>query len=227
MSGPPKIPHPATYQGMSFAKVVDDIPKDASVDSLKAFLPSILNALYFTPAGHKSQIDAGVEGLRRQPHVLTAIESVYAGVTRERTDFRLLLISLYGELRRKDGIDFLQEIAWQPLPPQETSDYLTPREKEESIQAKAVQSLAYLRSETADSLVLNVVSTHPSRLVRIAAIDAFVWNHPADPASLKRLLEKVKPGEEAYVGMQHFHRAINVDEFNQGLRQWRKNTEPK
>ena len=69
-----------------------------------------------------------------------------------------------------------------------------------TLQAKAIDGLAYLQSRRADEEVLNQVQKHPSIIVRSEAISAYLWNQK-DKAVARRTLLQFSPaaGEERYL----------------------------
>ncbi len=119
------------------------------------------------------------------------------------TDFTRALVSLsiLGEMRSSAGEQCLTRFVHLPLP---TTGPVVQGENVEqtalaSLQAKAIHGLAYLRSPAADQEVLNAAQSHPSVIVRAAAIHSFLWNHAYAPEARATLQKYVRPGETTFI----------------------------
>ncbi len=108
-----------------------------------------------------------------------------------RHDFNrsLIILSLLGEMGAPQTIEFYKEILAEETeaPTNLPGEYLSSRDLLEMLQAKAIQSLAYIKSDFADSLVLHEVQWHPAVAVRSAGIDAYLFNHGDSQAARERL----------------------------------------
>lgn len=117
----------------------------------------------------------------------------------------LLHLAILGELKNPTvGLGCLRDILWTPLPTEGTPDVelgdFIEVESLATVQAKAVDGLAYLRSPAGDAEVLKAIESHPSRIVRAEAIDAYLWNHGDSPDAKARLLPLTKGhGEEIFL----------------------------
>src|SRR4051794_36070914 len=104
----------------------------------------------------------------------------------------LLLLSVLGETRNPCAVGPLTRFIRLPgeaiTPPQPAQmGELTGKERDATLldvgpvlQARAVEMLAYLRVPEAIDETLKVAADHPSRVVRVAAIDAYLFNHEND-----------------------------------------------
>lgn len=119
------------------------------------------------------------------------------------TDFTraLVTLSILGETRSGEGQQCLTRFVHLPLP---QGGLVVQGENVEqtalaSLQAKAIHGLAYLRSPTADQEVLKAAQSHPSVIVRAAAIHSFLWNHASSPDARTTLQEYVRPEERIFL----------------------------
>lgn len=119
------------------------------------------------------------------------------------TDFTraLVTLSILGETRSLEGQQCLTRFVHLPLP---QGGLVVQGENIEqtalaSLQAKAIHGLAYLRSPTADQEVLKAAQTHPSVIVRAAAIHSFLWNHASSPDARATLQQYVRPEESIFL----------------------------
>jgi len=122
----------------------------------------------------------------------------------QRTDHSraLLALALLGELRSPDAEPFLREFVNQPFPTEghKTSEgEIIEQTALGTLQAKAIDGLAYLNSPGANEEVLTQVSKHPSIIVRSEAISAYLWNQKDKEVARRTLLQRVLKGEERYI----------------------------
>ena len=114
----------------------------------------------------------------------------------------LLALALLGELRSPDAEQFLREFVNQPFPTEghkTTEGEIIEQTALGTLQAKAIDGLAYLNSPGANEEVLTQVSKHPSIIVRSEAISAYLWNQKDKEAARRTLLQRVLKGEERYI----------------------------
>jgi hypothetical protein len=86
-----------------------------------------------------------------------------------------------------------------------------------TLQAKAVDGLAYLGSRSADELVLKQVREHPSIIVRAEAIAAYLYNKKNSPEARAALLRHVRKGEEIHLDRVAREEGETKDSFNRKL----------
>ena len=144
------------------------------------------------------------------------------------TDFgrHQLLLSTLGELRRPDSADYLIRFVNLPgdqiipLPPRQQGtgglctsylDYCS------GLQARAVEMLAYLGTSQALEAVLRAASAHPSRPVRLAAIDAYLYNHQDSSDAMERASAVVRQDEAMFVGLPRRSSLSDPAEFQARL----------
>ncbi len=106
----------------------------------------------------------------------------------------LIALAILGEMRNELGAEFLLEFATRPLPTEGTlaEGEIVERTAQATLQAKATDGLAYLRTERGDQAVLSLVESHPSRIVRAEAISAYLWNHGDSADAKGRVLAAIK-----------------------------------
>ena len=133
----------------------------------------------------------------------------------------LLCLAILGEMRSPLAERFLRDFISQPLP-DPTSEPIAEGESVPvtalaSLQAKAVDGLAYLHSRSADEFVLATISKHPSRIVRAEAINAFLWNATDARVARRRVLRAVRKGEEIFVDRVRMEDGEKAATFNAKL----------
>jgi hypothetical protein len=134
----------------------------------------------------------------------------------------LILLSVIGELGRPDSAEHLirfvnlpgSEVI--PTPPREQGGglYTSFLEYGAGLQSRAVEMLAHLGSAEALEATLQAASAHPSRAVRIAALDAFAYLHNDSADALFRARAAAQPGEAGLVGLARRSRDGDPADFD-------------
>jgi hypothetical protein len=103
----------------------------------------------------------------------------------------LIALSVLGELRNPVGQAALNKFVNQDLPSKgtEVEGVILEQESLASLEAKAVQGLAYMKNGTSIEQTLQVIARHPSRIVRAAAIEAYLFNN-GDNADTRGILSQ-------------------------------------
>jgi len=122
----------------------------------------------------------------------------------QRTDHSraLLALALLGEMKSPAAEDFLRSFVNQPFPESGTKTEegeILEQTALATLQAKAIDGLAYLHSKTADEEVLSQVQRHPSIIVRSEAISAYLWNQTNKDVGRRTLSQFVRKDEQRYL----------------------------
>jgi hypothetical protein len=131
----------------------------------------------------------------------------------------LIILSVLGEIRNPAGEKCLILFLHQPFPTRGTivNGEIIEQTTLGTLQGKAVDGLAYAHSKTADHEVLWAAGSHPSRIVRAEAINAYLWNHQDSQSARAALLKVVRPEERDFLDRPR-HDGMTRDEFNDKLR---------
>jgi hypothetical protein len=116
-------------------------------------------------------------------------------------DRALVVLSLLGEMRSLYSKDCLSRLVAQPLHERGTvvEGEIIEQTALATLQAKAIDGLAYLKDDRADQVVLQAVAQNPSRIVRAEAIAAYLWNHGNSAVARKTLMAYVHRDEAIYI----------------------------
>ena len=133
-----------------------------------------------------------------------------------------LLLSILGELRNPKSVEplirFINTPSDQviPPPPPEQSKGVNTSYLDYSaaLQARAVEMLAFIRTAEALAAVLQAASGHISRAVRLAALDAFIFNHGDSPESIEKARAAARLEEAKFVGLPRRERGFNPADFD-------------
>ena len=131
----------------------------------------------------------------------------------------LVILSILGELGSEQAIYFYRDILKDEKEVEEhlTGEYMSDRDILEMYQTKVIQSLAYIKSELSDSLVLDYIRWHPAIAVRAAAIEAYMYNH-GDSDEAKSILKNVLDEDDyVYLDRTRRNKRQSSVEFNKEL----------
>jgi|GEM_PF-3235387 len=131
----------------------------------------------------------------------------------------LLVLSILGEMRSSRGERYLINFANRPLPEKGTvvEGEIIERTAQATLQAKAVDGLAYMNTKSANDALLRIVNKHPSIIVRSEAISAYAWNHGETKEARATLLRHIRKGEEIYLDRVRRVKGEGAEAFNRKL----------
>lgn len=219
---PDQSPQPAP-EGADPVAIAEALPAEASAEELRKALDALLPAIYRLPSGEFSRATEALEILRQQSRAVDALMDRYEQLPVIEYMPRMFTVQVIGELRRADAASPLRDILWRPLPkPESTGERMAPRDFEEMIEVQAVRGLAFLRSDETDREVTQAMLKHESKSVRVAAIDAYLWNHAEDPQARERLRKVLPPDLQPFVDAVRMESGMDPQAFNEALAAWQK-----
>ena len=177
----------------------------------KTQIPAIRQAIAKTP-----DRDRVIGGLSAR-----LLESPVTNVGR-----RLMILAVLGELKSPRAIAPLEEFIWSekitvrgelggPVPSTPPATSYFPYTG--ALKARAAEMLAYIGTQDAFNATLEVAGRHPLREVRVAAIDAYLYNH-GDSAGAREALRRVVPQSEAkLIGIPRRTHDMDVRDFDRRL----------
>lgn len=148
------------------------------------------------------------ESVRKALSDLARSEAVVSALCREAFTSRLedhsrtlIALALLGETRSDTGERCLREFVRLPFPTtgHEVHGEIIEQTALGTLQAKAVDGLAYRMTAGADAEVLRLVREHPSRIVRAEAISAYLWNRKDSAEAKAALAGVVRPDEKIFL----------------------------
>jgi hypothetical protein len=217
-------PAPTNSHSPAHCRVLElalNVSKDAGISELAEIAEEILSEIRMATLPDMSLVYKAIDVLREQPNFVKLLIARYESLPETRYDERLLMIQLIGEFRTKMGFEYLKAVVWKEPPPSiEVADGLSIRDHEEIIQSKAVHGLAYMRNEEGFKETLTVMCNHKALPVRIAAINAYMWNHNDNDQAAKQLYDSLPTDLHKYVGRPRFHRDMNPRDFNRKHADW-------
>lgn len=129
----------------------------------------------------------------------------------------LLLMSTLGELSHESSAAALERFTWLSNEqiyhtrsvPNESCDFSTSG----MLQSRAVEMMVWVLKGSDDAAVLRVIRDHPERSVRMAAIDAYLFQHGDTPEAVQTLRDLVSPEDRAMVGLPRFGAHTDPETF--------------
>ncbi|MFI5101884.1 MAG: hypothetical protein ACHP9V_00790 [Terriglobales bacterium] len=144
----------------------------------------------------------------------------------QRTDFSRTLIelSVLGEMRNEEGEQCLVKFLHQPFPREGTvvNGEIVEQTTLGGLQSKAVDGLAYAGTKGGDREVLWAAGSHPSRIVRAEAINAYLWNRKDSDEARATLEKVVRPDERIFLKRPRYQPEMSSEEFNEKLEAYAK-----
>jgi hypothetical protein len=83
------------------------------------------------------------------------------------------------------------------------------------LKSHAINMISHINTSAAHHVVLQAVSDHPSKALRISAIDAFLYNAGDSPAAIQLVGRYVRPKERIFIGLPRLDPATSLKEFDQ------------
>lgn len=163
-----------------------------------------------------------IQAARDNRDVAAALcEQAFAAQKRDNSR-ALLILSIIGEMRSPYGEECLRRFVNQPLPTKGTivEGQIIEQVALATLQAKAIDGLAYIKTQTGDAEVLKAVAKHPSIIVRAEAITAYLWNHQDSSEARATLRKYVRKGEEIYMDRVRREEKDTANTFNPKLERY-------
>ena len=136
----------------------------------------------------------------------------------------LLALALLGETRSPEAQAFFGEFTQRPLPtggPVIEGEVIE-QTRAAQLQAKAVDGLAYANNESSNKVVTEIISNHPSKIVRAEAVNAYLWNHGDSDEARTFLSQYVRKDELILIDRVRRTTGENAESFNRKLDQFLK-----
>ncbi len=175
------------------------------------------------PSGDVAVIRDAIADARGNDPVVEALLDALDDLPVRDVGRHRVILSTIGELGDARALPSLSRFIWHAtlvIPPQGGDGCGFEASLGESLQARAVEMLSYLRTPEADDETLRVAVDHPSQGVRAAAIDAFLFNHDDDPEEASRMRQRVRDTDTVLVGVPRFTRDRTRADFDGAVEEY-------
>jgi hypothetical protein len=202
-------------------ELANEISKQSSIEGILNKINLLFSEIDRSTILEEPSMYRSIKIISKNPIIVDALIRHYKKLDKNAYYERKLTVQVVGELQRPESLDFLKSVVWEPLPFQTaTEDDFSLRDLEEIIQTKAVQGIAYLKSENALNETIKVIINHKAMSVKAAAIDSYMWNLN-DSKEAAGNLYKILPIELHHkIERPRFHLKMDPREFNDKLKIW-------
>jgi len=208
---------PPPFRGNEVMSPTLPLPPPRDLESLSLLLDWIASA----PRKALGQVREEIRRLEGQQEVVVLLHRSLLDLPVADPSRHLLLLSVLGELRAQASLDVLEQFVWLADRDVygETGDSSAPCDFSPAgaLQARAAEMLVWVIGTDEDERVLRIIREHPSNSVRIAAIDAWLYQRDDSPDAAAVMNGLVRDGDEWAVGLprwsadmdpQLFHRRV-------------------
>jgi hypothetical protein len=196
---------------------------------INAIIPAIIAEIARGTPKDLPSIREALGILSRHPHARDAFHSYYRGLPRANYRERLFALALIGELRAHESLPLLHEVVWAPLPGSpdvlDQQDGMSEQRSEETVRIKAVHGIGYLRTKEAFEELKKIMRGHESKILRVSAIDTYLWNRGDSPEAMAELTDLLPKKFHPYIGVVRFHKGVSAQEFSRKLKEKRASRE--
>jgi HEAT repeat protein len=157
------------------------------------------------PASQVEDVKAQIAAVRSDPKVVDAVAAGLSFRNLGSYGRQLIYLSILGEMQNEralgplqsylnspDCLVFEERVAVRPAPNAPNTSIF---DGCAGLKARGVSMIAHLNSEAATAVVLNAIKEHPSRTVRLAAIDAYLYNNGDSPEAIATAKRLARPDE--------------------------------
>jgi hypothetical protein len=203
--------------------IAQSIPESASRQQIDESVYHFMAEFYRVRSGDMQQVMTAVAILKKQPAIVASLIDYYDSFQAPEYEKRMMTLGLIGELQRTEAMPFFLRIIWSWLQlRQPIVEGPTPKELVEMIRVKAVHGLAYLRTDESDQALIDIMRSHESYGIRIAAVDAYMWNHGDSAEAAQQLYIALPAALHRFIERPRFRRGMDREAFNARLENWQK-----
>lgn len=208
---------------VTFTPLAKQTPVPLGVSTVDQFVEWVATM----PASQVEDVKAQIAAVKSDPKVVDAVAAGLSFHNPGSYGRQLIYLSMLGEMQNERALGPLQSylnsrdclvseerVAVQPAPngPQ-TSMF----DGCAGLKARAVSMISHLNSQAATAVVLNAIREHPSRTVRMSAIDAYLYNAGDSPEAIATAKRQAKPDEVKFVGLPRLSPDTNRQDFEERL----------
>lgn len=188
-------------------------------------IDAFLSWVAATPRSNVQDVRDAIAAARTDDKVVNALIAMLFNLPARDVVEHLLLLSIIGEMCRPESIDPLVKFIGLPTDSivADVANHhscscgacISHFDGEEMLKARAVEMLAWLRTSEALEAVLGFARYHESRVVRLAALDAYTYNHEDSPEAIERARAAARRDEAKLVGLPRFTCESNPAQFTE------------
>jgi hypothetical protein len=190
------------------------------VESMETFLSDAAAS----PQEKADQIRTEIARVAKDPKLISALATQLLATPVVNVERHLMLLSTLGETRNPQAINALSQFIWNkqllaPPPNPNTGQRhgSTVFNHDVALRARAAEMLAYIGTEEAKAATLEVAAKHPNLEVRLAAIDAYLFNNNDSTEAKEKLSGVVQESERKLIGLPRWKKGMDRADFDRRL----------
>lgn len=213
----------ANLPNVTFTPLAKHAPVPLGVSTVDQFVEWVATM----PASQVDDVKAQIAAVRSDAKVVDAVAAGLSFRNPGSYGRQLIYLSILGEMQNaralgplqsylnsRDCLVFEERVAVPPpANPPKTSIF----DGCAGLKARSVAMIAHLSSRDATAVVLTTISEHPSRTVRLSAIDAYLYNAGDSPEAVAIAKQRAKPDEVKFVGLPRLSSDTNRQDFEARL----------
>jgi hypothetical protein len=188
-----------------------------SIDTIEQFLASAATS----PRSQTDEIRKEISRVATDPQIVDGLATRLLTLPVKDIDRHLMILATLGEMRNPRAIKPLMQFIWsdrplvvEPRPDHDSRVDTSYFNHSGALQARAVEMLAYIGTTDASTATLDVVARHVGTEVRVAAIDAYLFNNEDSPEAKAALAKIVRPDEAKLIGIPRWTAHMDAREFD-------------
>jgi hypothetical protein len=209
---------------VTFTPLAEQTPIPLGVSTVDQFVEWVATM----PASQVDDVKAQIAAVKSDPKVVDAVAAGLSFRTPGSYGRQLIYLSILGEMQNERALGPLESylnsrdclvfeerraVRLPPLNPPKTSMF----DGCAGLKARAAAMISHLNSRAATAVVLNAINEHPSRTVRLSAIDAYLYNAGDSPEAIATAKQRARPDEVKFVGLPRLSSDTNRQDFEARL----------
>jgi hypothetical protein len=212
-----------TLPTVTFTPLAKQTPVPLGVSTVDQFVEWVATM----PASQVGDVQAQIAAVKLDPKLVDAVAAGLSFRNPGSYGRQLIYLSILGEMQNERALGPLQSYlnsrdclvleeraAVQPAPNAPRTSMF---DGCAGLKARAVSMISHLNSRAATAVVLNAINEHPSRTVRLSAIDAYLYNAGDSPEAIATAKRQAKPDEVKFVGLPRLSPDTNRQDFEARL----------
>jgi len=208
---------------VTFTPLAKQTPVPLGVSTVDQFVEWVATM----PASQVEDVKAQIAAVKSDPKVVYAVAAGLSFRNPGSYGRQLIYLSILGEMQNERALGPLQSylnsrdcLVYEEVvavraapngPKTSMFDGCT------GLKARAVSMISHLNSRAATAVALNAINEHPSRTVRMNAIDAYLYNNGDSPEAIATAKQRAKPDEVKFVGLPRLSPDTSRQDFEARL----------
>jgi hypothetical protein len=215
-----------TLPAIQFTPLAQKAPVSLNATTVDTFVDWVSTM----PTSQVNEVKKQIALVKSDPKVVDAVAGKLSFVNLGSYGRQLIYLSILGEMKNERALGPLQNyLNSRDCPVFEERAVIrrvstAPQTSQTSkfdacagLKAAAVNMIAYINTTASSAMVLAAVSQHPSRTVRLSAINAYLYNNGDSPEAIATARRQVRREEAKFVGLPRLSQHTDLKEFQSRL----------